>query len=90
MIQKCILEVFLCEENENILPDTCNFRDVQPIMMNLPYPPIQVRKKNKDYANILSFDYCGSVSEMSAITQYINNENRLSAEIATWQRPSLG
>ena len=66
------------QENENILPDTCNFRDVQPIMMNLPYPPIQVRKKNKDYANILSFDYCGSVSEMSAITQYINNENRLS------------
>ena len=60
------------QENENILPDTCNFRDVQPIMMNLPYPPIQVRKKNKDYANILSFDYCGSVSEMSAITQYIN------------------
>ena len=49
------------QENENILPDTCNFRDVQPIMMNLPYPPIQVRKKNKDYANILSFDYCGSV-----------------------------
>ena len=29
------------QENENILPDTCNFRDVQPIMMNLPYPPIQ-------------------------------------------------
>lgn len=26
------------QENENILPDTCNFRDVQPIMMNLPYP----------------------------------------------------
>ncbi len=24
------------QENENILPDTCNFRDVQPIMMNLP------------------------------------------------------
>ena len=45
------------QENENILPDTCNFRDVQPIMMNLPYPPIQVRTKNKDYANILSFDY---------------------------------
>lgn len=21
------------QENENILPDTCNFRDVQPIMM---------------------------------------------------------
>ena len=69
------------QENENILPDTCNFRDVQPIMMNLPYPPIQVRKKNKDYANILSFDYCGSVSEMSAISP---------AEIATWKRPSLG
>lgn len=27
---------------------------------------------------MLKFDYCGLVSEMSAITQYINNENRLS------------
>ena len=78
------------QENENILPDTCNFRDVQPIMMNLPYPPIQVRKKNKDYANILSFDYCGSVSEMSAITQYINNENRLSCGNCDMAKTILG
>ncbi len=65
-------------ENENILTDVCSFRDVQPIMMDLPYPAIRVREKNQEYANILSFDYCGSVSELSAITQYINNENRLS------------
>lgn len=49
-------------------------------MMDLPYPPIQVREKNREYADILSFDYCGSVSELSAIAQYINNENRLSCE----------
>lgn len=67
-------------ENESILKDECNYRNVQPIMMDLPYPPIQATEKNQEYANILSFDYCGSVSEMSAITQYINNENRMSCE----------
>lgn len=66
------------QENNNSTVDGCSFRDVQPVMMDLSYPAIQVREKNQDYANILSFDYCGAVSEMSAITQYINNENRLS------------
>lgn len=35
-------------------------------------------------------DYCGSVSEMSAITQYINNENRMSAEKCSLARTILG
>lgn len=48
--------------------------------MDLPYPPVQVKEKNQAYANLLSVDYCGSVSELSAITQYINNENRMSSE----------
>lgn len=78
------------QENENILMDACSFRDVQPIMIDLPYPSIQVRKKNQDYANILSFDYCGSVSEMSAITQYINNENRLSCGNCDMAKTILG
>lgn len=78
------------QENENILPDTCNFRDVQPIMMNLPYPPIQVRKKNKDYANILSLTIAVPYrrcqrSHSISITKIVSP-----AEIATWQRPSLG
>ena len=66
------------QEKKAVRLDTCDFRGVQPIMMALPYPPVQVAGKNSEYAELLKFDYCGSVSEMSAITQYINNENRLS------------
>lgn len=65
------------EKNKNSLSVDNNFAGVKPIMVDLPYPPTQVREKNSSYANLLSVDYCGSVSEMTAITQYINNENRL-------------
>ena len=78
------------EEKENVLINTCNFMDVKPIMMDLPYPPIQVRGKNQAYANLLSMDYCGSVSEMKAITQYINNENRLACEKCPLAKTILG
>ena len=44
---------------------------VKPIMVELPYPEIRVREKNQTYANLLSIDYCGATSELSAITQYI-------------------
>lgn len=44
---------------------------VKPIMVELPYPEIWVREKNQTYANLLSIDYCGATSELSAITQYI-------------------
>lgn len=67
----------MMENKENILANTCNFMDVKPIMMDLPYPPIRAKEKNTNHANLLSINYCGAVSEMSAITQYINNENRL-------------
>ena len=67
-------------EKENPIRNSCSFAGVRPIMVDLPYPPIQVAEKNLPYANLLSIDYCGAVSEMSAITQYINNENRLSGE----------
>ena len=78
------------EENVTPLIITCNFRDVQPIMMDLPYPPMQVREQNLAYANLLSIDYCGSVSEFPAITQYINNENRLSCENCPVAQTLLG
>lgn len=68
------------EDNAKNLVNDCNFASLKPAMMELPYPPIRVKEKNENYANILSSDYCGSVSEMSAITQYINNENRMSSE----------
>lgn len=70
----------MMEENRSLLTNSCNFMNVKPIMMEYPYPPIQVEEKNQVYANLLSIDYCGCVSELSAITQYINNENRLSSE----------
>lgn len=78
------------EENQNALANTCSFIGVKPIMMELPYPPIQVSGKNQMYANLLSIDYCGSVSEMSAITQYINNENRMSCEKCPLAKTILG
>ena len=78
------------EEKKNSLTNLCNFMEVNPIMMDLPYPPVQVRGKNQIYANLLSVDYCGSVSEMSAIAQYINNENRLSSEKCPLAKTILG
>lgn len=78
------------EGRENSLANPCSFANVKPIMMDLPYPPIRVSGKNQAYANLLSMDYCGSVSEMSAIAQYINNENRLSCEKCPLAKTILG
>lgn len=80
----------MIEERENQLVNSCNFSSVKPIMMELPYPPIRVREKNPAYANLLSMDYCGAVSELSAITQYINNENRLSLQKCSIAKIILG
>ena len=77
-------------EKEKFLINTCSFNGVKPIMVDLPYPQIQVQEKNRIYANLLSIDYCGAVSEMSAITQYINNENRLSCEKCPVAKTILG
>ncbi len=70
--------------------NSCSFAGIKPIMVDLPYPPVRVREKNLSYANLLSIDYCGAVSELSAITQYINNENRLSCEKCPIARTLLG
>lgn len=78
------------EEKSNQLSNNCSFMNVKPIMVDMPYPSIKVESKNLIYANILSIDYCGSVSELSAITQYINNENRLSCERCLAARTILG
>lgn len=78
------------DEKENPIRNSCNFDGVRPIMVALPYPPIQVREPNQAYANLLSIDYCGAVSELSAITQYINNENRLSFEKCSMAMTLLG
>ena len=52
-------------EKEHLFINNCSFAGIKPIMMDLPYPPLQVREKNLAYANLLSMDYCGSVSELS-------------------------
>lgn len=52
--------------------------NIPPAKINLPYPKIQVKNKNKKYAEILSRDFCSGVSEFTAISQYINHEIRLS------------
>lgn len=78
------------ENKENSLASTCNFAGVKPIMMDLPYPEVKVKEKNQAYANLLSIDYCGSVSEMSAITQYINNVNCMSCERCPMAKIILG
>lgn len=72
------------------LTSNCSFIGVKPIMVDLPYPETSVRAVNQNYANLLSNDYCGSVSEMSAITQYINNENRLFRERCPLAKTLLG
>ena len=78
------------ENREKTLVNNCDFMGIRPMMMDLPYPAIQVREKNPLYANLLSIDYCGAVSELSAITQYINNENRLSCENCPGAKTLLG
>ncbi len=80
----------MMEEKSNSLTSTCSFAGVKPIMVDLPYPETRVSAGNQAYANLLSNDYCGSVSEMSAITQYINNENRLFCERCPMARTLLG
>lgn len=78
------------EDKKNPLTNNCSFMNVKPIMMELPYPPTRVQEQNYSYALILSNDYCGSVSEMTAITQYINNENRLFCERCPIAQTILG
>ena len=73
-----------------IMENTCGFDNVKPIMVDYPYPETKVKAQNQMYANLLSNDYCGTTSEMSAITQYINNENRLSCAKCPIAKSILG
>lgn len=59
------------------IQEECLLKNILPAKINLPYPKIQVKNKNEKYAQILSKDFCGSVSEFTAISQYINHEIRL-------------
>ncbi len=78
------------EENKEPLKNTCNVMGISPIMMQLPYPPEQVRERNQAYAGLLSIDYCGAVSELSAITQYIENESQIADDNCLVAKTLLG
>ncbi len=78
------------EEKESALANACSLRDVRPIMMDLPYPAIQVQEQNPVYAQLLNMDYCGATSELSAILQYINHETRLSCAKCQTAKTLLG
>ena len=70
--------------------NTCSFAGVRPAMADLPWPPIQVEKGNPGIAQLLKIDYCGAVSELTAITQYLNNEGRLSGNKCEMARTIIG
>ena len=40
------------------------------VKIDLPYPEVRVEEKNPYYADLLSQDYAGMVSETTAVTQY--------------------
>ncbi|MCM1174564.1 MAG: rubrerythrin family protein [Blautia sp.] len=72
------------------IENTCDFSGIKPVMADLPYPPIRVSGRNPSYADLLGIDYCGSVSEMTAVAQYINNENRLAGQKCQMAQVLLG
>ncbi len=65
------------DNSKEALTCDCNFSGIKPAVMDLPYPPIRVRERNPGYADLIGISYCGMISEMSAVMQYINNESRM-------------
>lgn len=68
----------------------CSFSGVSPLMLPFPYPPTKVQEQNQFYANLLTMDYCGSVSELTAITQYIHGESCMCCEHCTQAKTLIG
>ena len=76
--------------SEKGIMNGCSFSNIKPAVMDLPYPPVRVRERNLDYADLISVSYCGMISEMSAVMQYINNESRMFSERCAMSRTILG
>lgn len=76
--------------NQEPLVCSCNFTGIKPAVMDLPYPPVRVRERNREYADLIGVSYCGMVSEMSAVMQYINNESRIAGSSCAAGRLLLG
>ncbi|MDE7187562.1 MAG: rubrerythrin family protein [Lachnospiraceae bacterium] len=68
----------------------CSFSGVSPLMLPFPYPPMKVQEQNQFYANLLTMDYCGSVSELTAITQYIHGESCMCCEHCAQAKTLIG
>lgn len=62
---------------EKVLQNDCSFSGMSALNLPLPYPPIRALEENQFYANLLTLDYCGSVSELTAAIQYIHGESCL-------------
>ena len=78
------------ETTRKILQSDCSFGGVSPLMLPFPYPPLKVQEQNQFYANLLTVDYCGSVSELTAITQYIQGESCMCCEHCAQARTLIG
>ena len=78
------------ETTRKILQSDCGFGGVSPLMLPFPYPPLKVQEQNQFYANLLTVDYCGSVSELTAITQYIQGESCMCCEHCAQARTLIG
>lgn len=72
------------------LQNDCNLSGVSPLILPFSYPPVKVQEPNQFYANLLTVDYCGSVSELTAITQYIHGESCLCAAQCPEARTMIG
>lgn len=72
------------------MQNDCNFGGISPLMLPFSYPPVRVKEQNQFYANLLTMDYCGSVSELTAITQYIHGESCVSCEHCAQAKTLLG
>ena len=47
ILYKIFSENTLMEEKRNLLTNSCSFSNVKPLMLEVPYPPIQVKEKNR-------------------------------------------
>ena len=63
------------EAKGKMLQSDCSFSGISPLMLPFPYLPARVQEQNPFYAKLLTVDYCGAVSELTAITQYIQGES---------------
>lgn len=75
---------------EKTLQNECSMSGIQPLNLPFPYPPVRVRGQNQFYANLLTLDYCGSVSELTAALQYIHGESCLSCHQCTTAKTIIG